>query len=177
MMIDRKRPLMCAIRRRPPALLAHWIARWIGSRLTCNDRGAGAVELALVAPLLVGLLLGTVHYGSVAVHRMQMANAVRAGLQYASVRKPVLGEDTDLSPITDAVKTAAPAAGKSDRSVVSSLYCECSDGTPISCQDTCATGNRSVFVRIVITESFSPLVGLADAKTTPLRATGTIRIN
>jgi Flp pilus assembly protein TadG len=176
MMINTKFPLMIAFRRLSPALCT----RWTGSRLSCDDRGASAVELALIAPLLVGLLLGTVHYGSVSVHRMQMANAVRAGLQYASVRKPILGEDTDLSPINEAVEIAAPAASKSDRSVESSLYCECSDGTAISCEDTedtCATGNRSVFIGIIMTESFSPAVGIASTKAVSLTASGTIRIN
>lgn len=172
-MIDTKSSLMAAFQRLSPALHT----RWKGSRLRCDGRGASAIELALVAPLFVGLLLGTVHFGSVSVHRMQMANAVRAGLQYASVRKPVLGENTDLSSINEAVKTASTDASTSDRSVVSSFYCECADGTPISCQDGCSTGNRSVFIGIVMTESFSPLVGIANTKTIALTASGTIRIN
>jgi Flp pilus assembly protein TadG len=173
MMIDTKCRLKIAFAGVPTAPCI----RWRFSRLARNDRGASAVELALIAPLLTLLLIGTMQYGSVSVHRMQMANAVRAGLQYASVRKPILGEDTDLSPIIEAVEIAAPAASKSDRSVISNLYCECSDGTAISCQDSCATGNRSVFIGIVITESFAPLLGFERGKTIPLQASGLIRIN
>lgn len=172
-MIDTKLSLMAVFQRLSPAV----DNRWTGGRLGSDERGAGAVELALIAPLLVGLLMGTVHFGSVAVHRMQMANAVRAGLQYASVRKPALGESTDFTSINMAVESAAPAASNSDRSVVSSLYCECSDGTPTSCENSCETGNRSVFIGIVMTESYAPPLNMADTTTMILKATGSIRIN
>lgn len=172
-MIDTKVSLMVAFQRQSPAVHS----QWKGGRLGSDERGAGAVELALIAPLLVGLLLGTVHFGSVAVHRMQMANAVRAGLQYASVRKPALGENTDLTPINTAVESAAPAATNSDRSIVSSLYCECSDGTPTSCENSCETGNRSVFIGIVMTESYASPLKMSGAATITLKATGSIRVN
>jgi Flp pilus assembly protein TadG len=143
------------------------------ARLTRDDRGASAVELALIAPLLVLLLLGMVHFASVEVHRMQMTNAVRAGLQYASVRKPS-GENAETL-ISEAVETAAPVAD--GRSVSSRLYCECPGGSQISCEDACSTGHRSAYVEIVMTDTFSPPLSHLAVKTVTLAARGTIRLN
>lgn len=158
-----------------PHLHAGPSPRGISPRLSVDERGTTALELALIAPLLVLLLLGMVHFGSVEVHRMQMTNAVRAGLQYASVRKPVFGEDTDLTSIDKAVETAAPASDH--RSVSSKLYYECSNGLPVDSRNTCSTGHRSAYLEIDMTDTFSPPLSHLVVKTVPLRASGTIRLN
>jgi Flp pilus assembly protein TadG len=166
-----------------PHLRAGLLPHGLDARLSVDDRGTSALELALIAPLLVSLLLGMVHFSSQEVHRMQMTNAVRAGLQYASVRKPVFGENNDLTPINEAVKTAAPAAALVHRTVSSTLYYECSDGSPVDLQDTCSTGHRSAYVEIVMTDTFFPPLSRLVVKAVPLeaketmRVSGTIRLN
>ncbi len=42
-----------------------------------NDGGASAVEFALVSPLLIGLLLGVIEYGSLAMVQMRMNDTAR----------------------------------------------------------------------------------------------------
>ena len=160
-----------------PRLCAEPSHHWMDARLSVDDHGTSALELAVIAPLLVLLLLGMVHFSSVEVHRMQMTNAVRAGLQYASVRKPVFGENTDLTPINEAVKMAAPAVAAGRRNVSSNLSYKCSDGSPVDVQNTCSTGHRSAYLEIVITDQFSPPLSHLVAKTVPLRASGMIRLN
>ena len=54
-----------------------------------DEEGAIAVEWSLVALFLGFLMLGAFNFGTAALHKMEMANAVRSGLQYAVVRKPV----------------------------------------------------------------------------------------
>lgn len=135
-----------------------------------DDRGASAVELALIAPFLVLLLLGMVHFAWVEVHRMQMTNAVRAGLQYASVRMSFSEKD-----IKEAVETAAPVAD--DRSVSSRLYYECSGGSSVDSQNNCSTGRRLTYVEIVMTDAFSPPLSHLAVKTVSLEVRGTIRLN
>lgn len=146
--------------------------RW--RRLMACDRGISAVEFALTAPFLMALMLGLMDFGSAGIHRMQMANSVRAGLQYAMVRRPVEG---DLSAIEAAVDNAAPAAsGPRTRTVA--LYCQCPDGTATACSATCATGDRSSYVSIVMQEQYQMILGLpfADNQIT-MRAEGAVQLN
>jgi Flp pilus assembly protein TadG len=145
-------------------------------RLTRDDRGTTAVELALIAPLLVLLLLGMVHFASVEVHRMQMTNAVRAGLQYASVRKPLFGKDPDLTLISKAVEAAAPALSAANRIVSPQLY-YCSDGRREGSQDPCSTSHRSAYIEIVMIDKFFPPLSHLAVKPVLLQVTGTIRLN
>jgi Flp pilus assembly protein TadG len=165
-MITPKRPLKPRAVAAPPGPPPHRMS----ARLTRDDRGASAVELALIAPLLVLLLLGMVHFAWVEVHRMQMTNAVRAGLQYASVRMSLSEKD-----INEAVKAAAPAAD--DRNLSSEPYYECSDGSSVGAQNTCSTGRRLTYVKIDMTDTFSPPLSHLAVKTVSLRVTGTIRLN
>lgn len=146
--------------------------RW--RRLMACDRGISAVEFALTAPFLMALMLGLMDFGSAGIHKMQMANSVRAGLQYAMVRRPVEG---DLSAIEAAVDNAAPAAsGPRTRTVA--LYCQCPDGTATTCSATCATGDRSSYVSIVMQEQYQMILGLpfADNQIT-MRAEGAVQLN
>ncbi len=146
--------------------------RW--RALMACDRGISAVEFALTAPFLMALMLGMMDFGAAGIHRMQMANSVRAGLQYAMVRRPLEG---DLSAIEAAVDNAAPAAsGPRTRTVA--LYCQCPDGTATACSATCATGDRSSYVSIVMQEQYQMILGLpfADNQIT-MRTEGAVQLN
>lgn len=149
-----------------------WHARW--RALAACDRGISAVEFGLIMPFLLVLLLGLMDFGAAGIHRMQMANSVRAGLQYAMVRRPVEG---DLSGIEAAVDKAAPEAeGPRTRTVT--LYCQCPDGTAAACTATCATGDRSSYVSIVMQEQYRMILGLpfADNRIT-MRTEGAVQLN
>lgn len=140
-----------------------------------DDGGMSAVEFGLVAPILITLLLGVMHYGSVALHRMQMANAVRAGLQYATIRKPV---QEDLSQILSAVAASAPAQTTDSRTIAAAMFCECSDGTSVSCSGTCTTGERAAFLSIEMNEDYEPPIGfLGTNRIVTLQSQAAIRLN
>jgi hypothetical protein len=51
-----------------------------------DDGGASAVEFALVAPLLIGLLLGVIEYGSLAMVQMRMNDTARDTARRLAVR-------------------------------------------------------------------------------------------
>jgi Flp pilus assembly protein TadG len=53
---------------------------------TRDDSGASAVEFALVAPLLIGLLLGVIEYGSLAMVQMRMNDTARDTARRLAVR-------------------------------------------------------------------------------------------
>jgi Flp pilus assembly protein TadG len=59
------------------------LVAWARSR---NDRGAAAVEMALVMPLLVLFLIGSLQVGLVVVGNSSATNAAREGARAASIR-------------------------------------------------------------------------------------------
>jgi Flp pilus assembly protein TadG len=151
-------------------------ALWQGLRdiISC-DRGVSAVEWAMIAPIVMVLLLGVMDFGAAAIHKMQMANSVRAGLQYATVRKPIQG---DLTQIQTAIDTAAPPDETGTRDVTVTLYCQCPDGSAIACTSSCAGGDRSSNVSIVIQEDYQMMLGLPFAGSNlTLRAEGAVQLN
>lgn len=152
-------------------------------QLFANDRGAVMVETALIATVLGTIGLGVLDFGLAFTRNMQLANAARAGMQYALVRRPV---DEDYSAIVNAVNTAAPSlTADSGRQVNTTLYCECPDGTASDCvgeggEDlTCDDGNmRAAYLDISITETHTLLFsypGIDDTLT--LSQTATLRLN
>ena len=103
--------------------LGAWPLR-CGRRLLGATRGTVSVEMALLAPILGFLVIGLVDFGETISRKMQLANAVRAGTQYALVRKPVQG---DMTLITQAVHNTAPTDNSGTRVVTTNLYCKCPD--------------------------------------------------
>jgi Flp pilus assembly protein TadG len=50
-----------------------------------NQRGAAAVEFALVLPILLLVVFGIINFGIVLAQKSSLANAVRAGARYGTV--------------------------------------------------------------------------------------------
>ncbi len=145
-------------------------------------RGSATVEFAMVAAFLGVLLLGVIDFGLAFRRQSELANAVRAGTQYAMVRRPQQG---DVDPIRSAVYQTAPfEEGTLGTGLVVEFYCECPDGTPSQCSAAggvalCSGGvERHSFVQVRLSESYDlmllyPGVG-ADIN---LAAEGTVRLN
>jgi hypothetical protein len=127
-----------------------------------SEDGSIAVETALLMAVIGFMGLGVLDFGLAYTRNLELANAARAGMQYAMVRKPI---DEDYSDIIDAVTAAAPTLkGGENREISTNLYCECPDGTPSECvSDTgddlvCDDGNlRSSYLEITIAETYSLL--------------------
>lgn len=138
-------------------------------------RGIAAVEWAMIASFLFLVILGGVDYAMVAHHKMQMANAVRAGVQYATVRKPV---QQDTTGIEEAVSTAAPADESGTRVISVTFACRCPDGTPVDCSDPCPSGEREAHVSVLMQEDHDLLFGLPFVLgTMTLRSEASVRLN
>src|ERR1035438_6177298 len=96
-----------------------------GFHLLSNEDGASLVELALVFPIFVLLLLGSVDFGRAYYLSTEVAGAAHAGALYGS-RNP-----TDTTGITTAAQDDAPDV--SNLSVATPTYgCECADGSSYS---------------------------------------------
>ena len=79
-----------------------------------GDRGAAAVEFAMVATLLVTLLLGIAEFGYLFFQQGVIAGAAREGARYYAIHH------TDATALTDAktaTKVAAPGVGLTDADI------------------------------------------------------------
>jgi Flp pilus assembly protein TadG len=123
--------------------------------------GAIAVEMALVAPVILAMLLGIVEVSGAISANLSVQAAARAGTQYGLTTPPVQG---DMSPIIGAARAAMPAAWTSSSStspaeVSASLVCECELTGAVACGAACAKGEQSLeYLKVDITKVYSPIV-------------------
>src|SRR5450759_4377301 len=59
-------------------------------RSTRDDRGAAAVEMALVLPVLLFLLMGMIDFGRAYNAQIQLSQAAREGVRLASINTTVV---------------------------------------------------------------------------------------
>lgn len=127
----------------------------------CPQRGQSLAEVALMTPLLLGMLLGVIELGRYAYISILVSNAARAGAAYATEH---LNNAGNSAGIIQAAQNDYANNGQnpSTLTVTSSDACGCDDGTyPIttaSCYPgsgappTCATGSHWV-VLVTVTAS------------------------
>lgn len=139
-------------------------------RLVRCSRGASALELALLSPVLLLLLVGVFDFGSAIRGKMQLNNAATAGAQFAVL------DDRDANGLRTAVSSATPLGG--DFTVTTARVCECLDGRVVSCSspDSCGTGTRRrQFIEVAVSRPF-PLLLDYPGVANPLSLTGRSRI-
>lgn len=98
-----------------------------------GERGQALVEAAVVAPVFFLLLMGSAELARVAYMAIEVANAARAGVQYASQNEKTIGDTTGI--------TLAAQKDGYDVNLVSGLSATASKG-----QYTCADGTTAVTV-------------------------------
>lgn len=150
--------------------------RWINifTRLKRDQDGAVLIETALVLSGLVLFLIAVYDLGGMLLREMQITNAVRAGTQYALVRKPVGG---DVSQVIAAVIEAAPDKRVAPE-IGAELFCACPDGVAISCSLTCDAGERQSFMRVSYQDTYDLLFRYPGfAKSITLRDESIMRLN
>lgn len=122
------------------------------------DRGAAAVEMALVLPLLLLVLFGLVDFGRAFNTQMQLTQAAREAVRV----KALGGTDFDAQTRVDSATAALPGTKP-----VAAFYAECPAGTP--------PGNAKVTVSysFQFITPLGPIAGLFGASTLP--GAGTFR--
>lgn len=165
-------------------ILASWTALACRRSLAFRDclRGSVSVEGAFVAAVLGVLLLGIIDFGLAYRRHTQLENAVRAGTQYAMVRRPQQG---DVDPIRDAVYQTAPfSEGTPGTALEVEFYCECPDGTASQCSAPggvalCSGGvERQAFLRVRLDEDYGLIFGYPGiGASVSLAAEGSVRLN
>ncbi len=115
--------------------------------------GLAAVELALVLPILSLILVGTWDFGRAFQENARLASAARAGAQYGAY-------STDNAEDTNGIILAARYDANDDDEVLLVTpvrSCECPNGSSISCEDTCGSGEMSrMYVTVQVDEEFEP---------------------
>lgn len=118
-------------------------------RFLRNQDGASAVEFAFIAPVMVVMLIGLLDYALAAFHRMELESATRSGAQYAMLDS----SDTAVIAATVSTSTNLPSA---DVTVTVTEYCECSDGSSVSCAGTCVSGDVRGYMSISASYDYVP---------------------
>ena len=121
-----------------------------------SDRGAAAVEFALVLPVLVALLLGIIEFGYAMYVQATIAGAAREG-----ARALAINTSSTASAQSVAMQAALPAVtlNSSEISADSSL---------------CSTANPSAAVTVKINYPYSGIAGLLPHSIT-ITGTGVMR--
>ena len=121
--------------------------------------GSVAIEIALLAPVLAALLLGSVDLGTFIFQKMQVQSASRAGAQFAIQSA---GNADDVAGIANAA-LASSSNLDAGTSVQSESFCACGkDETAVSattgCGGTCSGGDfPALTVRVTVSNTFTPI--------------------
>lgn len=138
---------------------------------TKDRRGVAAVEFALVAPVLLGLLGSAADFGLVFAGKSKLANGVAQGIQYALL----IGPGVSAAGLQAAVTNGALRSGLTQTVAVSvsGPACYCVSGTPsalaatstaLSARNTCTaacpvnTTGPNAYVRVVAKYTYQPLM-------------------
>ena len=119
-----------------------------------KQTGQAATEVALISPVMIVMLLGTMDFGRLFFDAIGVAGAVRSGLQYATLKKD---NATDTAGIVNAAQQ--DATNTNGVTVATTSYCECSDGSAISCALACPGAvNPQLYVQVKATKTFHTMV-------------------
>jgi len=95
--------------------------------------GVAAVEFALLAPLLIVLIIGTIDFAMFIQERMRIHNVANASAEYVVQ----VQDDANLLVVAE----EAYQGNFIDLELASSFECECSDGAVYACPVSCSSGD------------------------------------
>ena len=126
------------------------------NRVRRVESGVAAVEMALMTPILLLVLLGTIDFGRNMYSALAVSQAAGAGAAYGAQSN---GTTSDYS----GMEAAATAAGRdlgSGISATATRYCKCPGNIVVDCiTGNCASGYGApqVYVQVVATATFQTL--------------------
>jgi hypothetical protein len=120
-----------------------------------TQRGQSVVEVALMTPLLLLLLVGTIEIGRYAYYVIEVSSAARAAVQYGAQS---LADSKDLVGITQAAQKDAPEVPDIDVSATNQCACSNSPANLVGCPARgCAPGHGLVFLKVETAADIRPL--------------------
>jgi len=154
-------------------------------------RGVISIETAVMASVLSVVALGVFDFSMAYSRQSELSNAVRAGVQFALVRRPSIGPSADeqasiisLQTIREAVINSAsyldgdPGADK----LTASVFCQCPDAQTVTCVSEpdvpLSCSPRRTFLQITLRSDYTPIFNYPLVPDTiPLEASNSIRLN
>lgn len=122
------------------------------ARLARACDGSFAVELALLAPVLILLVGGMLDYGAMTYQSMALQSAARSAAEYLR---------THPSDVAGANAVAAEASSLQPQGLVvnAGSACECPGGAAVACANFCAGGALpNLYLAVTVTQDFAPLL-------------------
>lgn len=173
------------------SLLRHALRRIATIPVLRDKRGIVSVETAIVGSVISILALGVLDFSMAYSRKSEMTNAVRAGVQFALVRRPSIGPSADeqesiisLETIRQAVIDSAgfleSDPGVEDLSVT--VFCHCPNGQPVFCVSEpgipLPCTERQTFLEITFKNNYTPIFDYPlIPETIPLETTNSVRLN
>lgn len=118
-----------------------------------RGEGSAILETAILMPLMIAMIVGTVDFGRAYCTAIEVASAAHAGALYGT-QNP-----TDTAGMVSASELDAPDV--STLTPVATYGCECSDGSSavVSCTSTpTCTYNYVNYVSVTTTATYTPLI-------------------
>ena len=112
--------------------------------------GAVAVEMAVLAPILLLMVIGLLDYAGAIQRSIRLEGAARVGVQTA------LADPSDLAGIRAATLAASDLEADITE-ITAERICTCGDGTVIDCGNVCADGRR-VFVDVTVSQPYRTIL-------------------
>lgn len=123
-------------------------------RVWRSERGSAAIEMVLVAPVLLVMVVGLVDFGRNLYGAASLENAARTGVQYAQLYP---GDGTGL------VSTVRSAGGvAADASVTWEAYCVCPNGTRIDCSLLCGADKPLWLIAVAVSQPFQTIIPYSE---------------
>jgi len=117
-----------------------------------RERGAAAVEMALVLPVLLFLLMGLIDFGRAYSAQIQLSQAAREGVRLASLNTTGNAADPDYGSTAIAARATAAASG------LPPFASGCS-GLNKACVTYCPTSADEA--NVVLTSQFTWITGIS----------------
>jgi Flp pilus assembly protein TadG len=121
-----------------------------------DDRGAAALEFALVFPIFALILFGLVSFGLLFAQDLAISNAARQAARFGAVP----GQDCDAMK-TEAINAAAPLVTLDATDIIIGPGCGSSTGEP--CRETAVGSNVDVTITFTA-DVLLPVPGLGSTQ-------------
>ncbi|MGH7906567.1 MAG: TadE/TadG family type IV pilus assembly protein [Candidatus Binataceae bacterium] len=126
-----------------------------------GSAGQSTIELAVIIPMLLGLMAGAFEMGRLMYLDMAVNSAARAGVQYGAQSS---GTAADLAGMVQAAKDGAQDVsgswwgGSSNFTAKAADFCQCADGTASDCEPGDCSGQKQfTFVKVDTSAQFNAL--------------------